>query len=1295
MADCVELVFFVNGRKIVEKDVDPETTLLHYLRKKLCLTGVKLACGEGGCGACTVMVSRYDHKNKKIIHYTVNACLARLCAMHGLAVTTVEGIGSIKNGLHPIQDRIAKSYGSQCGFCTPGIVMSMYTLIRNNSSPTTEQMETALEGNLCRCTGYRPILEGFKTFSKEYCGLGEKCCKNSTQPCEKMKGDCKDFIPLDSSQDPIFPPELQHSGKFDRESLKFIGERTKWFRPVTLQELLLLKTVYPDARLVVGNTEVGIEMQQKNMHYPVLVCTTNVPNLQRIEQMEHGIGIKVGANVTIARLEHFLKNTVEKFSDHSTRVFTALIEMLRWFAGSQIRNMASVGGNVMTASPISDLNPLFMASRAVLEVASEIRGKRQIVMNEKFFKGYRQTALEPDEVLISVTIPFTCEDEYFYGYKQAHRKDDDIAIVNAGLRVLFENKSNTIADICLCFGGMAPVTVSAKNTCNKLVGRTWDEKLVTDVCQLLLEEIPLPHGSPGGMENFRSSLMLGFFYKFYLTVQIQLQKKLGLNEPKIPQSYRSAVLPYSRGPTQSSQYFKDADDEQPSVDAVGRPIPHESAVKQTTGEAIFVDDMPEYRDELYLSLVVNIPGEKRWGYTYLDEDIFAIDVVSCQGQIIGAVIADTKQHAQRAAKAVEVTYDEEEPILTIKQAIKQHSFYEPNHSIKCGDLTSGFHKASHVLDGEISIGGQEHFYMETQVSLAIPKEDNEIEMFVASQNPAQEQELVAAALGIPSNKVLIRVKRMGGGFGGKELRASLLSLPVAIAANKLQVPVRCMVDRDEDMITFGGRHPFLGQYRVGCSAEGKIIALEVDLYCNAGNSRNSSNGVNDRALFHIDNSYKIPNLHVTAHQCKTNIPSNTAFRGYGAPQSMFVMEAIISEIASSLKIPPEQVRKINFYQEGDHTHYNQELTQLNIRRCWEECEGNSDFHTRRKMVDMFNSENRWRKRGLSIVPTKFGIDFTLLHFNQTSVLVHIYKDGSVLLALGGTEMGQGLYTKMIQVATRVLGVPMSKIHISETSTATVGNAAPTAASSGSDLNGMAVMFACQTLKKRLEPYISAKPKDSWEDWVKAAYFDRVHLSATGFYKTPDIGYSFQTGTGKAYSYFTVGVACSEVEIDCLTGDHQVLRTDIVMDVGKSLNPAIDVGQIEGAFMQGYGLFILEQIKVSPSGCMLTRGPGAYKIPSLGNIPREFNVSLLKESENDRAVYSSKGIGEPPLFLASSIFFAVKDAIQSARSDAGHGSQFCFHSPATPERIRMACKDQFTEMFSDAPEGSYVPWFVNL
>ncbi|PIO30993.1 hypothetical protein AB205_0063890 [Aquarana catesbeiana] len=572
-----------------------------------------------------------------------------------------------------------------------------------------------------------------------------------------------------------------------------------------------------------------------------------------------------------------------------------------------------------------------------------------------------------------------------------------------------------------------------------------------------------------------------------------------------------------------------------------------------------------------------------------------------------------------------------------------------------GNIEKGFQEADHIIEGEIHIGGQEHFYLETNCCIAVPKgEDGEMELFASTQNTTETQAFAAHALGVPSNRIVVRVKRMGGGFGGKESRSSVISTVVALAANKTGRPVRCMLDRDEDMLITGGRHPYLGRYKVGFKNSGQVTALEVSYYLNAGNSVDLSHAVLDRSLFHMDNAYKIPNIRGTGYLCKTNLPSNTAFRGFGGPQAMMVVEAWMSDIAEVCKLPPEHVRKLNMYKEGDLTHFSQKLEGFNIHRCWDECLRNSLYQERKVAIEKFNRQHRWKKRGIAIIPTKFGISFTLVLLNQAGALVHVYIDGSVLLTHGGTEMGQGLHTKMIQVASKALGIPTSKIHISETSTNTVPNTSPTAASASSDLNGMAI-------------------------YIKAAYEDRVSLSVTGFYKTEGIGYDPIKNEGNPSNYFSYGVACSEVEIDCLTGDHKNLRTDIVMDVGTSLNPAIDIGQVEGAFVQGIGLFTMEELKYSPEGNLYTRGPGMYKIPAFGDIPAEFNVSLLRDCPNSKAIYSSKAVGEPPLFLSASIFYAIKDAITSARTESGITGSFRLDSPATPERIRNACVDQFTKL----------------
>ncbi|XP_070092658.1 xanthine dehydrogenase/oxidase isoform X10 [Equus caballus] len=1249
-----ELVFFVNGKKVVEKNADPETTLLAYLRRKLGLSGTKLGCGEGGCGACTVMFSKYDRLQNKIVHFPANACLAPICSLHHVAVTTVEGIGSTRTRLHPVQERIAKSHGSQCGFCTPGIVMSMYTLLRNQPEPTMEEIEDALQGNLCRCTGYRPILQGFRTFARDGGCCGGKgnnpnCCMNQkkdhTVTLSPSLFNPEEFMPLDPTQEPIFPPELLRLKDAPQKQLHFEGERVTWIQASTLKELLDLKAQHPEATLVVGNMEIGIEMKFKNKLFPLIVCPAWIPELNSVEHGEEGISF--GASCPLSCVEKTLLDAVAQLPTHKTEVFRGVLEQLRWFSGKQLKSVASIGGNVITASPISDLNPVFMASGAKLTMVS--RGTRRTIrMDHTFFPGYRKTLLGPEEILLAIEIPYSREGEFFSSFKQSSGREDYVAKVTSGMRVLFKPGTTQIEELVLCYGGMADRTISALKTTRKQLSKFWNEELLQDVCAGLAEELQLAPDAPGGMIEFRRTLTLSFFFKFYLTVLQKLGKvdsedKCGKLDP----TFASATLLFQKDPPTNVQLFQEVPKGQSEEDMVGRPLPHLGASMQACGEAMYCDDIPRYQNELSLRLVTStrahakiksidtseaqkvpgfvcflsaddIPGSNKTGF-FNDETVFANDEVTCVGHIIGAVVTDTPEHAQRAAQAVKITYEDLPAIITIEDAIKHNSFYGSELKIEKGDLQKGFAEADNIVSGEFYIGGQEHFYLETHCAIAVPKgEAGEMELFVSTQNTTKTQAFVAKVLGVPANRILIRVKRLGGGFGGKEIRSTLVSTAVAVGAYKTGCPVRCMLDRDEDMLITGGRHPFLARYKVGFMKTGRIVALEVDHYSNAGNTLDLS----------------------------------------------------------------EAVRRKNMYKEGDLTHFNQKLEGFTLTRCWDECLASSQYHARKSEIDKFNKENCWKKRGLCIVPTKFGVSFTVHFLNQAGALIHVYTDGSVLLTHGGTEMGQGLHTKMVQVASRALKIPTSKIYISETSTNTVPNTSPTAASVSTDLNGQAVYEACQTILKRLEPFKRKNPSGSWEDWVIAAYQDAVSLSATGFYKAPDVGYSFETNSGNPFNYFSYGVACSEVEIDCLTGDHKNLRTDIVMDVGSSLNPAIDIGQVEGAFVQGLGLFTLEELQYSPEGSLYTRGPSTYKIPTFDSIPIEFRVSLLRDSPNKKAIYASKAVGEPPLFLAASVFFAIKDAIRAARAqhkDYDMKELFRLDSPATQEKIRNACVDKFTTL----------------
>ena len=539
------------------------------------------------------------------------------------------------------------------------------------------------------------------------------------------------------------------------------------------------------------------------------------------------------------------------------------------------------------------------------------------------------------------------------------------------------------------------------------------------------------------------------------------------------------------------------------------------------------------------------------------ELFFAVDEVYTAGQPIGLIIADSEAHARAGARAVLVEYEDLPQILSIEEAIEQNSFFPHYRFIRSGgDMDEAFASADHVFEGIARMGGQEHFYLETHASVVVPKpEDGEMEVFSSTQNPTETQTIVAQVTGVPANRVVVRVKRLGGGFGGKETRSMQLTGILAVGAKKANAPVRCMLNRDEDIITSGQRHPFLGRWKVGVSKEGKLIALDADVFANGGWSQDLSGAVVERALSHIDGVYKIPNMHVRGRICKTNTVSNTAFRGFGGPQGMFICESMMSEVADRLGMSVDKFRAINLLYEGDRTHFNQVLQDYHVPQMLDAVREEADFERRRKAVDAFNERHRYKKRGLALIPTKFGISFTAIFLNQAGALVHIYHDGSILLSHGGTEMGQGLHTKMCMIAAQELDVPLESVHISETKTDSVANTSSTAASASSDLNGMAVKNACEQLNARLAPYREKfGPKATMQELAHAAYFDRVNLSANEFYKTPVIGYTWNVDVdkqtpefpGPMFYYFTQGVALAEVEIDTLTGDFSVLRSDIKM-----------------------------------------------------------------------------------------------------------------------------------------------------
>jgi xanthine dehydrogenase/oxidase len=1177
--------------------------------------------------------------------------------------------------------------------------MSLYVVVRNAYDPETKkfrlsareiEMEGHLDGNLCRCTGYKSILQAAKTFvtedlkgqlteedepttadaekfedvinptrrddcaspSKASCGRPGGCCRDtnsdnnstdsksdtSSPPTAPSSASEEEHVPatLDAKKQPhsdpaisgakyakplkskehsaaaesktatsatevpevnpkkgvpkiefaeyapdtelIFPPALW---KYEPQPLCYGTDRKIWFRPTSLEQLVGLKHVYPSAKLVGGASEVQVEVRFKNSDFAVSVYVSDILELKQTKlpldaELENAKELVVAANTPLTELEQICKQVYAKLGKRAM-VLESLRKQLRHFAGRQIRNVASLAGNIATASPISDANPVLVAAGATLEVINKKDGSIGLPMSD-FFIAYRTTSLPPDAILSRIRIPLPPEGtrEVLKAYKQAKRKDDDIAIVTAAYRVRLDT-DGLVEEVSIVYGGMAPTTKESTQTQNALVGKPWFHSETLDAALTgLLKDYDLSYTVPGGMADYRKTLTLSLFFRFWHESAAEFG--LGNVDKQVIDEIHRELSSGTR------------DDYNPYEQrVVGKQVAHLSALKQCTGEAEYIDDMPRLDRELFGGLVMSskahakivtvdwdpalempgvvgyidrmsIPADANiWGSIKKDEPFFAEDKVLSHGQVIGMVYADSAHEAQAAARVVRVVYEELAPILTIDEAITAESYFPHGKYLRKGlaiddKLANAFAQCDRIFEGVSRLGGQEHFYLETNAALSIPSgEDGAMEVWSSTQNTMETQEFVSSVLGVPSNRINVRVKRMGGGFGGKESRSVPFAVYTAIAARKEKRPVRIMLKRDEDMLLSGQRHPFQARWKVGVSNEGKLLALEADVYNNAGCSQDMSGAVMDRCLTHFDNSYECPNVFLRGHVCRTNIHSNTAYRGFGAPQGMYFSETIMYNIAEGLGMNIDELRWKNLYTPGQHTPFFQKIDEdWHVPMLLQQLSKSSDYANRKVAVASFNATNRWRKRGISLIPSKFGLSFaTALHLNQASAYIKIYHDGSVLLHHGGTEMGQGLYTKMCQIAAQELGTPLDAIYTQDSQTYQVANASPTAASSGSDLNGMAVKNACDQLNERLKPYREKFGNDApLKELAHAAYIDRVNLAANGFWKMPKVGYVWgdkNPATVKPmYYYWTQGAACSEVELDLLTGDHTVLRTDIMM-----------------------------------------------------------------------------------------------------------------------------------------------------
>jgi xanthine dehydrogenase large subunit len=1269
----------MGGRVVEFGGFDPQLTVLEWLRTNANRQGSKEGCAEGDCGACTVVVGELD--GGSIRYRAINACIQLLATLDGKQLITVEDLQSDDGRLHPAQQAMVDQHGSQCGFCTPGFVMSLFAMYHSpqpadGSASERWRIDQDLAGNLCRCTGYAPIVRAAS---------------------QLLNGPREDGFSSRQAEIAALLQEIQRG-----QGLELVFGSRRFFAPLTLDELCRLLQANPDAAMVAGATDLGLWITKQQRVIDTLIYLGRVAELQAMVVNESTGWMEIGAAVTYSDAMASLVGLYPDFQP-----------MLSRLGAVQVRNAGTIGGNIANGSPIGDMPPALIALGAQL-VLSSSQGQRTIDLQD-FFIEYGRQDLRPGECIEKILLPLPSPGHLFRVYKLSKRFEQDISAVCAAFSLQRDGSRVTAARIC--FGGMAGVPKRATACEQALAGQEWNLDTMNRARDALSQDFE-PISDWRASAAYRTLAAQNLLHRFFLETSghsCQLDTSGLRNIP--------AFQPGKPGKTEKPQAGTGKRDSlNDGAGVVHSALAHDSAVKHVTGQAVYIDDIREPAGLLHVyvgtskcahgrivsmdlsqveafpgvvavMVAGDIPGLNDISPMHtLDEEILCSGEIRFHGQVLFAVAAKDRESARRAAKLADINVETLPAILEIEDALEQKAWVDEPHEMARGEAAAAIAASEHRLRGELRTGGQDHFYLEGQASMAVPMEDGDLLIHSSCQHPSELQHLAAQALGLPDNAVTVEVRRMGGAFGGKETQAAQWAVIAALMANKTGLPAKIRLDRDDDMISTGKRHDFLIRYDVGFDSEGCIVGIDLELSARCGMAADLSGPISDRAMFHCDNAYYLPNVHIRSFRCRTHTVSNTALRGFGGPQGMMGIERVIDAIARHLGKDPYEVRRTNLYGQDDRniTPYHMTVEDNVLPELLTDLAACSDYDQRRVEVDTFNRGSEFVRRGIALTPVKFGISFTTTFLNQAGALVHVYKDGSIHLNHGGTEMGQGLFIKVAQVVADGFRVRLERVKISATNTGKVPNTSATAASSGSDMNAMAALDAVGKIKRRLVAFAVAQygvTEDevifeheqvrigehlrTFPELIMEAYLARVSLSATGFYRTPKIHYDRDTASGRPFLYFAYGAAVSEVEVDTLTGEHRIRRVDILHDAGRSLNPAIDLGQIEGGFVQGAGWLTSEELWWDEEGALHTHAPSTYKIPTGGDVPEIFNVNIWEPGRNrEPTIHRSKAVGEPPLMLAISVHSAICQAIASTTTV---GVMPQLDAPATPEKVLLCIK----------------------
>ncbi|XP_059486228.1 uncharacterized protein LOC132202921 isoform X2 [Neocloeon triangulifer] len=1206
-------------------------------------------CQEGGCGACIVSATIEHPVSKQRETKAVNSCLVRVFSCHGWEVRTVEGIGDRQKGYHKTQAQLAKFNGTQCGFCSPGMVMNMYSLLEGGKAPTMADVENAFGGNICRCTGYRPILDAFKALASDATPQLKAACadiEDLYKICPKTNEACSGR----SCEEKI------------QKSVDLCAGAVTWRTVTTLIELQQALTSIGDVpyKLVAGNTAEGVYRSEGILAY---VDVKRVPELRTIDKKPNLI--TVGGNVTLTDAMQFFDSVTDKGFTYLNQLGTHI----DWIANVPVRNIGTLAGSLSIKHAHrefpSDIFTIFEAAGAKLNImdASGVVSKVTLVdylvfeMNKKFI----------------ASIEFTPKNSNtrFRTFKITPRAQNAHAYVNAGFCFEFENTTTwkVVGQPSIVYGGISPDFIHATNIETLLVGKPLLDNLTLSaaITELGLQVIPnmvLPDASA----EYRKNLTQAIFYKFVL----------GLDQSKVSPANKSGgenlVRPLSSG---TQEFDTDA-----SLHPLNKPIPKIEALAQTSGEAEFVNDIHSIPGELHAAFVLTtiasgtiskidsstalaLPGVVAFfkqtdltqyntftplDFGYEEEDeILCSGKVKYAGQAVGLIVAKTREIAVKGAELVSIDYVKLvlKPVLSIGEVLHQAGnriHTEKKNASKNNDLEAA---KSTLVKGEFELSKQYHLTMENQTCLVVPKEDDNFDVFAPTQWIDLMQAVVARCLGIKASKVNVSVRRLGGGYGSKIARPAQLAGACAVASQKLNRAVRMVLPLTTNMELAGKRFALRNNYEVVVNKVGKIQYLNAKVYQDAGCNLNDSPLASTREYF--SNCYDTSKFVLETQQITTDTAPNTWCRGPGSTDGIAFIEEIMEHIASKTKQDPLTVRLANM-----------NIVDSPLPQMIDDLKSKADFDLRKAAIQQFNAENRWKKKGISLVPMQYPFNF----WGNRPAHVTVYQsDGSVAISHGGIEMGQGLNTKVAQVAAYTLGVPLEVISVKPSNTISGANAIVTGSSLASETISFATVECCKQILARLEPVKATMPSATWPELVKAAYFQNVDLTAT---------YMF-TKNDPVKDYNIWGVTIAEVEVDILTGEKQVLRVDLLEDAGQSLSPMVDVGQMEGAFVMGMGYWLSEQLVHDPdSGRLLNTRTWNYKVPGAKDIPADFRIYFRKNSNNPTGVLQSKATGEPPLNMSICTLFAITAALNSARVDAGDpGDYYQLKPPATPEHVFMA------------------------